>query len=67
MNSQWHAATKEKPYKLVFGQVPWSALVSGASKHVVNEEDMNSVISASPPSASDRTTSSPRMRVIPLT
>ena len=49
MNTQWHATTKEMPYKLVFGQVPWSALVPGASKYVVNEEDMNSVISASPP------------------
>ena len=48
MNTQWHATTKEMAYKLVFGQVPRSALVPGASKHVVNEEDMNSVISAFP-------------------
>ena len=109
LNTQWHATTKEMPYKLVFGQVPQSALLPGASRHVVNEEDMNSVISASPPkvvptpslkeepasssssmsqspeqlpslptspangplpsstsSASDQTTSSPRMWVIPL-
>ena len=31
---QLHAATKEMPYKLVFGQVPWSALIPGSSKHV---------------------------------
>ena len=36
MNTQWHATTKEMPFKLVFGQILWSALIPGASKHVVN-------------------------------
>ena len=34
------------PCALFFGHVPQSALIPGASKHVVNEEDMNSWSSA---------------------
>ena len=43
MNIQWHSTIKDVPYKLVFGQLPHSALFPGASTQIVTEEDLGSI------------------------
>ena len=60
MNTQVHSTIKDMPYKLVFGQVPRSALVPNAAEHIVNEEEINAVISSSrePTSLSQSSTTS---------
>ena len=58
MNTQYRSTIKDTPYKLVFGQKPHSAIVPGAPKQIVLEEQLGTIVEESAPTSSLHTSPS---------